>query len=216
MFRSSISFPVVVLVLLLCACHADEKEALVWSKDGYEETLSRVDSLMHQGGNTSLWYRSSEGQRRLIWGRLVSDGKVLDGVAVWSGGLTDDEAWKYHPTLLASEAGGAPVLITEFVVRKYCLTHDIGYAPYVGKYGCNLESETQGLIALTLLPLPGTPRESRLPVAPGEESGFGIKEVQISCSEVKQWIQKAQAEATKKTYHGVEYLVPNLSGEVHN
>jgi len=95
----------------------------------------------HQGGNLQLWHAPASGKRLLIWSYVVGAPQVLDGLVVFSGGLTDDRRWKVYPAALAFAPDGPPVEITEMVTRKHCVDQGVEYAAVAGAYRYRVESE---------------------------------------------------------------------------
>jgi hypothetical protein len=104
-------------MILLMSISCDDS-SVVASKSGYELVHSRGNLTQHQGGNLELWHASASG-KILVW-RYVVRTEVLDGMAVFSGGLTDDRQWKVYPAVLAFKPG------VRGLIRGHISTYHIG------------------------------------------------------------------------------------------
>lgn len=194
-----------IFTFLLLGCISCTSEKTVYSKDGYEEILKGADTLLHQQGNEQLWYSGTPGKRSLIWS-YVTNVRVYDGVAIWSGGLIADPhqrtRWKVYPALFASENGGSPIELTEMATRKYCLSKGINYELYAGFFGYNVEFESRNSIRLVVSDGPGAPKDDT------------FVDVKTSKDEVQRWLSEAKTNSIAKSYDGVQYLVPRLAASM--
>lgn len=128
---------------------------------------------------------------------MVGAPELFDGLVVFSGGLTDDRRWKVYPAVLAFSPGGVAVEITEMVTRKYCIAQKIEYSSLAGAFRYRVEPLSDGLIRIHGMKLPEF-----------SPSRMEWMDVSVSREEVEEWIRQIRKSGTKKSYDGVEFLVP--------
>jgi hypothetical protein len=148
-----------------------------------------------------------------VWSFIVEGPEVFsDDLAVFSGGLSDDRGWKFGPAVLAYSPGGVPVVITEMVTKKYCLDQEIEYAPLAGAFYYRVErlpEDPSGQVSNGLVQVRGM----KLPEIAPSRTEFEFIHVSLSRDEVDQWIREIRKSGIKKSYDGVDYMIPDLSAE---
>jgi hypothetical protein len=125
---------------------------------------------------------------------------------VFSGGLGDDRRWKSAPALLAYSPGGVPVEITEMVTKKYCADQEIEYAPLAGAFYYSYDIERSSK---------DPPSNEPIQVTGTKLSQWTEDRIHVSLSrdEVDQWIREIRKSGIKKSYDGVDYMIPESSAE---
>jgi hypothetical protein len=118
---------------------------------------------------------------------------LAGNIALFSGGLTDDDKWKYYPALLAFQPPGPVVDITEYLTMKYGRETGTNYDSLQHKFTYTVEGITNAQISI---------RGSRTNTA------FDYTKITLKESELTEWIRLAKLKSKKHKYDGSTYLTP--------
>lgn len=144
----------IFLCSLLIAATSCSDETVVVSRGDFELIQKGSDPVQHQPGNLQLCHVPNSGKRSLVWSYVVGSPEVIDGLVVFSGGLSDDRRWKVYPAVLVFVPGSAPVEITELVTKKHFMAQGDGYVSLAGAFRYRVVSASQTGVRLSGMKLP--------------------------------------------------------------